>query len=149
MVMSFYAVTPEELEEVLLGNEDVLDEVLEDRPGFAQTDLDKAWDGLQFLFSAADIDIDLLKDGDPIRDDGSRFGWSAATVAQAANTLRDMPFSDLARHYDANRMSDSDIYPTIWTTDWALDYLQENYGDLRTFLTDTAAKEQAALMFWG
>jgi len=150
MIMSFAAITTEELASVLT-DADAVTELIATGPraGYARVDLDKSWDGIRYLMRTAGLGVDLLEDGRTIGDEGTMSGWSAADVERAAVAMRDVPFSDLLDRYDPQRMEDADVYPNIWATEWALDYLLDNYRRLRHFFIDTAAEGQAALMVWG
>jgi hypothetical protein len=148
MVMSFYRVTPEELDRAIAdpgwARERIADADLTGEPdGY----LDKACGGIQFLLDAAEVPVDLRIDGEPIRDDGSLSGWSAAEVVFAAESLRATSFEELARHYDPVLMAKEDIYPSIWDEDGrALDYLRAHYTTLVRFFEVVAASGSAAIM---
>ncbi len=113
--------------------------------------LDKSVDGLQYLFSAADVPVDLFPTSGPngpFAFDGGYYAFSPGQVASAAAALHDLEFATLAVHFDAVQMNDSIPYGLRWTDD-LLDYLGSHYAGLRTFLTAAAEQRLAALMSHG
>ncbi|MBH0781277.1 DUF1877 family protein [Nocardia bovistercoris] len=148
MVMGFTAITAEEMAVAVVDRETAW-ELARERHGFGQVYLDKAWDGLRYLMRAGGVGVDLLEDG-TLLDDGDWLSvWSVDEVAEAAVALETVPFADLRGWYDPARMNAADVYPEIWESDWALDYLLNYYRDLRSFFLGTAAKQRAALMTLG
>ncbi|GAB2716851.1 DUF1877 family protein [Nocardia thraciensis] len=56
----------------------------------------------------------------------------------------------LARHFDAERMTAQEVYPNIWLDgDDALDYLRANYLHLVRFFEFAAADGSGAVMSFG
>ena len=74
--------------------------------------------------------------------------WS---VQQAAEQLRGMPFDQLARHFDPQRMTEQDVYPSvIWKRDEdALSYLRLHYEKLVRFFDAAATSGSGAIMSLG
>lgn len=156
MYMSFMRVTPEELEEAETDPEWARDYVddpdrTDELDGYL--DLDKAWDGIQFLLNRAGLPIELQLDGVFISEDPFLAGWTVDDVKDAARHLRATPFEQLARHFDPAQMTESGIYPPIWERDPAEDdvlgYLKEFYELLVRFFDAAAASESAAIMSFG
>lgn len=145
MVVSFHRVGPELLdratEDPAWAHEHRDDLTADGLDGY----LDKAWDGLQFLMNAENLDVDLFFDGDMIGEDGTLFGWPAHVVASVAETLRNTPFDRLARHYDGAKMDADEVYPRIWADDTS-DCLAPHYQTLVTFFDTTARSSAAAVM---
>ncbi len=148
--MGFTAVTAEEMT-AAIADTDTARELAgaHQRPGFAYLYLDKSWDGIRYLMRAAGMGIDLFADGASLGEDGTLSGWSVEDIAEAAAVVTPMPFADLRGWYNPKRMLDEDVYPEIWESDWAKDYVLNYYRDLREFFMDTAEKRRAALMSWG
>ncbi len=146
--ISFYRVTPDQLERALADGQRAGDlvrdmDVGEEPDGY----LDKSWAGLQFLMDAANVGPDLRMDGDFIGDDGCLTGWSAETVAEVAGVLRAKPFDELARYFDPDRMVEAKIYPVrIWHREDARDYLRGCYERLVGFFEAAATSGSAAIM---
>jgi hypothetical protein len=52
------------------------------------------------------------------------------------------PFASLAAHYAGAELTAADVYPGIWSQDWALPYLEENYRQLVTLFCAAAADHE-------
>src|SRR5262249_47550361 len=98
-------------------------------------DLDKAWDGLDYLLTKLKAPVDVIAGGEPLTDDDT---WAydsprllaVAEVAKASRFLDGTAFAALARHYRPRKMASAEVYPEIWDEDWALSYLEEHYASL-------------------
>ena len=112
--------------------------------------LDKAWHGLHYLLSGTaelepsdDVASRAVLGGVEIGDDFSGYGparvFHAEDVAQLAQALGDSRVAlEAAARYDAERMTELQIYPFGWDDDdreWLLSSLRE----LRRFYVDAAA----------
>jgi hypothetical protein len=114
------------------------------------TDLDKAWHGLHFLFTntaweGAEPACYLLVGGDDIGDEdaGAARALDSAHVRRFADFLDGLSREELTRRYDPARMVELEIYPEeVWTraTDESLEYLLENFEILRTFVRSVAER---------
>ncbi|KOX23515.1 hypothetical protein ADK67_20895 [Saccharothrix sp. NRRL B-16348] len=147
MTLSFTRVTPEELDRAYDDPEWALECVDdEDRP---YCFLEKSWAGIQFLLSAAEVDVDVYEDGDALDDEATLFGWSGSMMAAAAKALSAAPFEVLEGHFDPRKLSEAEVYPMrhMWGDD-DLDYLRENYRDLVAFFAETAAVGGAAIRYF-
>lgn len=151
MAMSFSRVTPAELARIESDPESMREFPWEPaRAGEPDGYLDKAWDGLRYLFEVADLGIDLFQDGRSVSSDGTLNLWDADLVRQTAKVLRGTTFDRLAHHFDPEQMTAQNVYPNIWQEgDEALDYLRVNYGHLVRFFDFAAADGSGALMSFG
>ncbi|MFJ1458618.1 YfbM family protein [Nocardia sp. N2S4-5] len=151
MVMSFSRVTPAELARIESDPESMREFPWEpDRGGEPDGYLDKAWDGLRYLFETAELDIDLFLGGRSVDSDGTLSLWDAELVRQTAKVLRGTPFDRLARHFDPGQMTAQNVYPNIWQRgDEALHYLRVNYEHLVRFFDFAATDGSGALMSFG
>ncbi|MCX5208526.1 YfbM family protein [Kitasatospora sp. NBC_00240] len=155
MYVSFTRMTPAQLEQAAHDPDwaaEYLDAYYGDGgPCDLSGGLDKAWAGLQFLLDAAEVPVEFLMDGFPIRDDGTLFGWSAEDVRELAKELRAVPFERLAAHYDPARMAAEGVYPNVWEfrPEEELDHLRGSYESLVGFLDSAAASGSAAVMTFG
>jgi hypothetical protein len=154
MYMSFTRVTSEELEKAVADPKWAHERVEQDRTDDLDGDLDKAWDGIQFLLDRAGLGIELQMGGSEFIGEGADLGgWTVDDVKDAARHLRATPFEELARHFDPVRMTKSGIYPQIWERDPAEDdvlgYLKHFYEVLVRFFDTAAASESAAIMSCG
>ena len=124
-----------------------------------QLDLDKAWDGLNFLFTGMaegreEPGCFLLFGGEEIgdEDDGPARVLRPAQVSQFAAFLAELSHEELARRYDPERMTALGIYPeVIWMRPTApgesrFDYLFEYFEALRDFVTETAKRGESLIV---
>jgi hypothetical protein len=121
--------------------------------------LDKAWHGLHYLLTgtawegAPPLNF-LLAGGQKVGD--IEFGpgpvsvLSAAEVAQAARALSALTDESIRSRFDPPAMMRADIYPAIWdrppAEDDTLGYLMDYLGQLRRFLSSTAAAGQGLVV---
>jgi len=119
-----------------------------------EIDLDKAWQGLHFLFTGTASDGDepgcfLLRGGvdlgeDEIGNDMPRV-ISAEQVRQFAAFLSALSATELQRRFDPDRMMELEIYPEIWdrdpSKDDTLQYLLDNVANLRKFLAQVVERK--------
>jgi hypothetical protein len=114
-------------------------------------DTDQAWAGLQWLLARLNPPVDVFSGGHPLTDDewghDSPRLLAVADVAEAARFLAATPFAALAEHYAAAELIAADVYPGIWSQDWALSYLEEAYGRL-VALFRAAAADHEPIAVW-
>lgn len=152
LTMSFTRVTPEELERAVHDQPwamklvEFLGEL--DDPGEPAGNLDKSWDGLQYLLDRAGVGVRLQDDGVPINEDHTIAGWRVDNVRQTAELLRATPFEELAGFFDPAEMTEHEVYPSFWDAD-DLEYLRGNYQTLVEFFEATAGAKSAAIMEFG
>jgi len=118
----------------------------------AELNVDKAWHGLQFLFTqtayeGAEPGCFLVKGGGELSanadDEGLMRVLDASQVAAFAAFLQNVSREELSRRHDPARMTDLDIYPSIW--DRAEEdaqnraFLLDSYEELRDFVVAAAA----------
>lgn len=111
-------------------------------------DIEKAWHGLHFLFTAtADEGTEpacyIVKGGEDLDDEGFGRALRPAQVKQFADFLTSLIVADLEGRYDAKRMTALEIYPdTIWNRrapdDDSLRWLLDSFQELRAFVTRAA-----------
>lgn len=104
--------------------------------------VDKAWNGIWFLLTAAGAPVDVVGGGAAVSDEDLGYGpacyLSPGEVGLAAGCLQAMPWERLAGHFDPEQRAADGVYPAIWDDDHALDYLRGNYAVLVQFF-DAAA----------
>jgi hypothetical protein len=114
-------------------------------------DTDQAWAGLRWLLAKLDPPVDIIGGGESMTED--EWGYdsprllAAADVADAARFLAATPFAALAEHYVPAELTAADVYPGIWTQEWALAYLEETYGRL-VALFSAAAADREPIAAW-
>lgn len=111
-------------------------------------DIEKAWHGLHFLFTAtADEGTEpacyIVKGGEDLDDEGFGRALRPAQVKQFADFLTSLTVADLEGRYDAKRMTALEIYPdTIWNRrspdDDSLRWLLDRFQELRAFVKRAA-----------
>lgn len=147
MVATFTQVTPGELQRLQEDPQwlDGLMLVRDEEPDRADGYLDKAWDGLDFLFDAQGVPLRLQEDGAPLGRDMTHFGWTAESISKMADLLRQTPFETLAAHYDPEQMNE-DVYGSWADEDDDLDYLRQYYEVLSAFCESSCASGSAAIL---
>lgn len=161
MIGNLLRVTNAELEEYLEDSS-----LLEDRIYDEETenpmliDIDKAWDGIIFLLTGQSIDnadhplLRVLFSGQII-DEEQDFGYGPAhyltpeQVAELNNEISEITTSDLKRKYDPEKMTELEVYPTIWEQegDDAFEYLREYFKSLQKVYSDATENGEAVVTF--
>lgn len=119
-----------------------------------ETDLDKAWHGLHFLFTGTAEEGDLpaaflLKGGSEVGSSGQR-AISAAEARGIKDFVHSLSEEALRVRFEPDRMTELDIYPKeIWAGDpeEALGYLLANYEVLRAFTRDVVDENQGFVVW--
>lgn len=126
----------------------------------AQIDLDKAWHGLHFLFTGREGDADLpggflMSGGQTIGDVDVGYGparvFTLAETHQISDFLAAQDEQQLQAKLDPELFEELGIYPAIWSNyddgeDW--DYLAHYLHAMQKFVRDTAAQQQALLVWY-
>jgi hypothetical protein len=113
-------------------------------------DTDKAWDGLAFLIHrVGEPAVCVVRGGEVLTED--QWGYepprylTPEQVSRAAAELDGTPFDRLAREFAPQAMAQ--VYPQIWDTEDALDYLRAWYGRLVTFFRHAATDHDGMIIF--
>jgi hypothetical protein len=119
-----------------------------------ETDLDKAWDGMDYLLSngraAGGVARFLTEGGEEIPEE---LGYAPPRVIRSpeikeiAAFLSEVTPEMLRSRYDGRAMDREKIYPEIWARDGedGFDYIISFFEPLRTFISD-AAQRGAGIM---
>jgi hypothetical protein len=120
-------------------------------------DIDKAWHAIHFMLTGQLYGGDgplakAVLGGVPIGDEdvgyGPARGLSAVEVKEVSCALQQLSKSDLRAKFDAEALSEAEIYPEIWDeADEALDYVLDNFFEMQRFYQDAATKDMAAILF--
>ncbi len=125
-----------------------------------QTDLDKAWHTLHFLFTGSAWDGDfpqgfLVSCGAPIGDVdvgyGPARGFTAAEVAEISRYLESIDRDQLRASLDPKKIIEAEIYPNfgsdgpISDEDW--EYIGGAFDQAREFLRETSKRKMALLVY--
>lgn len=124
-----------------------------------ELDLDKAWNGLHFLFTGTADEGEepgcfLLRGGEEIGDEdvGPARVLRPDQVSQLAAFLTQLSRDELASRYNPTRMTELDVYPkVIWTRptrsgESEFDYLFDAFEDLRDFVTETSTRGDSLIV---
>ena len=122
-----------------------------------QLDVDKAWHGLHFLLTGSAWEGSfplnfVVAGGREVGGDlgyGPARGLTSADVLKIDEALEPLTRAELTGRFDAQRMTELQIYPDGWSDDpnGELDYLLEYYADLREFVRRTAERRHALLVY--
>lgn len=159
MYVSFVRVTPQQLEQAIKDlewSEEYLESLYEDGaeplPDDAEADLEKSWDALDHLFSAAGVRFSIQEDGDCVASGDGWYhnGWSVEEVTAAAKVLKETSFDALTAHCDAAALSKDEVYPMRHMWDAGdVESLRFAFDSLRTFFLAAAKSGHGALMSFG
>jgi Domain of unknown function (DUF1877) len=113
-------------------------------------DTDKTWDATAFLLHrAGTVPVCVVHGGIPLTED--EWGYepprylTPEQVSTAATDLEETPFDRLVEQFDPALMTD--VYPGIWQSEGALDYLRAWYGRLAAFFRHAAAERDGMIIF--
>jgi hypothetical protein len=119
-------------------------------------DLDKSWDGLDFLFSNERKESGtcrlLTAKGVEIREElgyGNPQAFRSDAVKRFADILDGLSWEILWERYNPKEMARQKVYPSIWHPERVeadFEYLGNNYEILRRFVRETADLGQGILI---
>jgi hypothetical protein len=122
-----------------------------------ELDVDKSWHGLHFLLTGSAWEGTfplnfIASGGQEVGDDlgyGPARGLTGGEVQQIDAALQELPPAELVQRFDADRMTELEIYPFGWAhdPDGEREYLLEYYTDLRAFVRRTAERGDALLVY--
>ena len=127
-------------------------------PPHDRIDLDKAWHGLHYIFTRTPWEGEppgcfLVVGGEEIgdEDDENRARMlDPDQVRQFSTFLGSISDDEFASRFDAERMTALEIYPPIWTREHeqppALEYLRDEFRDLRQFVSAAAEQGDAIVV---
>ena len=161
MIGNLLRVTASELEEYIKDST-----ILEDRiytnmdvedPNLV--DLEKAWAGILYLLTGQNLDemnhplVAVLFSGQLI-DEGQDMGYGPAhyltpeQVAELNSQISVITEHDLKKNFDAIKMTELNIYPTIWDEgDIAFDYLNAYFNSLQEVFSMATKNGEAIITF--
>ena len=151
MICEFWVRSKEEIVEISNMSEDDFCEIfLEEHP--ADVDIDKAWDGLDYLMRSAtkgdDFPLGFFHQGTPLGflagnwgDDDPGVRWfNVEETAIIANFFETFDRERLHEYFDPAKMEAEEIYPQVWAEEKeeAFDYLYFHFEPLRQFFRQAA-----------
>jgi hypothetical protein len=122
-----------------------------------ELDVDKAWHGLHFLLTGSAWEGSfplnfIVAGGEEVGDDlgyGPARGLTSGDVRTIDAALQPLAPDELGQRFDAERMTELQIYPFGWShdPDGEREYLLDFYSDLRAFIRRTAEQGHALLVY--
>lgn len=122
-------------------------------------DIDKAWAGILFLLTGQNIDSlnhplakvffnDKVIDADQDMGYGPANYLTPAEVSEINNQISKISTQDFKKNFDAKKMEELEVYPTIWDEgDEAFVFLSEYFKTLQKAYSDAAQNNQAIITF--
>jgi hypothetical protein len=125
--------------------------------GHDQLEIDKAWHGIHFLLTGSAWESSLplgfiVAGGEEVGDDlgyGPARALRSEQVRAIDAALEPFTPDELGKRFDADRMSELEIYPFGWShdPDGELEYLLAFYMELRAFAHHTAERGDGLLVY--
>ena len=122
-----------------------------------ELEIDKSWHGLHFLLTGSAWEGSfplnfIVAGGQDVGDDlgyGPARGLTSTEVLQVDAALAPLTPDELGQRFDAQRMTELQIYPDGWShdPDGEREYLLDFYADLRAFVRRTAEQRHALLVY--
>jgi hypothetical protein len=161
MIGNFLRVSNAELEEYIKDSSTLEDRIYNDGgdedPNLV--DIEKAWAGILFLLTGKNIDdldhplAKVLFSGQLIDEDqdlgyGPSHYLNPTQVSEINTQISKISTEDLKKNFDAKKMMELEIYPTIWDEgDEAFEYLAEYFKALQQVYSDAAKNGEAIITF--
>lgn len=130
--------------------------------GINELNLDKTWDAINFLLTGHGI-VTIDKAEPPLSrvifsgqfiDENQDMGYGPAQylspdqVKDVNRELLKISSDDLRKKYDAEKLNENEIYPQAWSDDEGeLNYLTENFEELKSFYSDADKGGQAIITY--
>jgi hypothetical protein len=162
MMGNFLALPDEELR-ALFANPEGVERLLyasffgDSSNGHDELEIDKSWHGLHFLLTGSAEEASpplnfILAGGEEVGDDlgyGPARAFRSDDVRGVDAALEPLTAAELRGRFDADRMTELQIYPFGWSEDpdGELEYLLEFYGELRAFVRRTAGRGHGLLVY--
>jgi len=122
-------------------------------------DVDKAWDGMNFLLNKAGEDVGFpytfITEGVVEFDDDGNWGYgpphafTADEVQQIASAIKDIDIDALSEQTDPQELVEADVYcmSDDEPKDESMGYFTHNLSELKTFIADAAADKLALIVY--
>jgi hypothetical protein len=157
MIGHYYRVTPERLDELKEDPCRVPDVIYSpDTEEQSHLDIDKSWHAIHFLLTGSVWEGDLpwrnvVLGGTILGEDlgcGPARYLTPEEVREVSAALEQVPPQELVARYDAERLTEANVYPQIWQEgEVARTYLQDYYQQLYTFFCIAARQGEAVLTY--
>ena len=160
MIGNLLRVTKSELEDYLNESSLLEDTIYDDETENENLeDIDKSWDGIIFLltgqsFATAEHKLVKILFSGQLIDEEQDLGYGPAhyltpeQVADLNNEISKISLSDLKQKYDPKKMTELEVYPTIWDEgDDAFEYLAEGFTTIQNVFAEATKKGEAIITF--
>ncbi len=159
MIQHYKQVTQDKILEIDKDTS-IIPQILHDNKNYPQLNIDKSWDGIHFLLTGKMIG-DKFDQSNPLEwvmagwgEWGLEVGYGASRfvapkeVTQLSHILSELKDDDLKKRFDPVKMNDIGIYPDgIWDEENILNWLMDNFHQVKDFYID-AAKKGNAVLIW-
>ena len=161
MTCTLLRVTKNELDEYLNDSSLLEDRIYDDESEDGDEnliDIDKSWDGIIFLLTgqnSAKADHPLLQVlfSGQIIDDEQDLGYGPAhyltpeQVVDLNNQISQITVEELRQKYDPKRMTELEVYPTIWEDEdeESFEYLSDNFLEVQQLYSDATKNGEAII----
>jgi len=122
-----------------------------------ETDVDKAWDAIDYLISEKRTKLGLARfiteGGTEIHEDvgyGGARAYYSRDVKKISDLLNEIDLKVLRRSYEPREMDNSDVYPQFYVRggDDIFDYVSTNFLSLKAFLHESASQNEGVLLIF-
>jgi Domain of unknown function (DUF1877) len=158
MIGNFLAISQSELDTLYVNPESVPTLLFETKQSEI-VDLDKAWHAIHFMLTKEQYGgegplAQVIMGGVPIGEEdvgyGPARGMPVTEVQKVAAALIGVSESEFRARYDPTGLTAADIYPQIWEEgEDALNYITDNFLEVKSFYVDAAKKGLAVILFIG
>ena len=125
-----------------------------------QIDIDKAWHGLHFLFTGSNWEGPfppgfLVSCGKEVGDVDVGYGpaksFTPTEVKEISEFLENLDDSELKSRLDPKKMSEMEIYPSVWNDDTNIEdeweYAKYSLDAMKQFIKEASERELALLVY--
>lgn len=123
------------------------------------TDIDKAWDGIIFLLTGQNMEnannhplTRVLFSGQVI-DEEQDLGYGPGhyltpeQVKELHAAIAGITAEDLAKRYDPKKMTEFEVYPSIWENEEELEYLSDYFKKVQEVYAEAAKNDEGIITF--
>ena len=156
MIGNYLPVSEEELNS-LKENPKSLSEFIYETKEDDIIDIDKAWHAIHFTLNGSEWEgsepyFKVVLGGTPISDEDVGYGparsLSPSEVKGVALALEEIDEKSFRSKFDPKELKKNDIYPQIWDEgEELLDYIADNYNEVRETFKDASINNQAMILF--
>ena len=161
MIGNLLRVSEAELEEYLKDSSLLEDRVYDDESETEDEsldDIDKTWEGIIFLLTGQKLEnanhplVNVLFSGQLI-DEEQDLGYGPAhyltpeQVKELNNQISKITVADLKQKFNPSKMTELEVYPTIWEEDDAFEYVADGFSALQNIYAEAVKNDEAIITF--